>query len=397
MPRASRFPDQAFSFQLISAAGLLPRCLRGVAAGPRQRAGPRRLCPFHPCAKFLSVALELSELGVNGIRLWKRSAFDANISRQSLYRGVVIGMATLSVLVITCLVVLSPQIVFPLSAIFAWAAVGFITLEIGLLQPALGRFMPPSDEVLSAIVEALMAAGVLLMGVTIMRTRRQMPLLSLLLVSGGGACIGMAAYSWFDPLLVKQIVRPVFAASVAIVLLTAASLVMRGGVRARSSILVWLMLGAWTIAAGYIALRVRPSELASPLLVGGWPSFLSRWRSSSPTIAFSSVLNPELDTLEAERNALALAGGEQVVWDYQPGDGSFHVGEQLKACSDTRLAACRTHPCRRGSTCFIPMTCRPSMRCWRWPGHAPTSASSSSYASAMQMAVTAGIRSRDAR
>jgi hypothetical protein len=65
--------------------------------------------------------------------------FDANISRQSLYRGVVIGMATLSVLVITCLVVLSPQIVFPLSAVFAWAAVGFITLEIGLLRPALSR------------------------------------------------------------------------------------------------------------------------------------------------------------------------------------------------------------------------------------------------------------------
>jgi diguanylate cyclase (GGDEF)-like protein len=284
-----------------------------------------------PARSSISVALELSELGVNGIRLWKRSAFDANISRQSLYRGVVIGMATLSVLVITCLVVLSPQIVFPLSAIFAWAAVGFITLEIGLLQPALGRFIvPPSDEVLSAIVEALMAAGVLLMGVTIMRTRRQMPLLSLLLVSGGGACIGMAAYSWFDPLLVKQIVRPVFAASVAIVLLTAATLVMRGGVRARSSILVWLLLGAWTIGAGYIALRRPPDELASPLLVGGLAIVLVALAFVLTYMAFSSVLNPELDTLEAERNALALAGGEQVVWDYHPGDGSFHVGEQLQ-------------------------------------------------------------------
>jgi diguanylate cyclase (GGDEF)-like protein len=284
-----------------------------------------------PPRSSLSVALELSELGVNGIRLWKRSAFDANMSRQSLYRGVVIGMATLSVLVITCLVVLSPQIVFPLSAVFAWAAVGFITLEIGLLRPALSRLMPvPGDEVLSAIVEALMAAGVLLMGVTIMRTRRQMPLLSVLLVAAGGACLGLAAYSWFEPLVVKQIVRPVFAASVAIVLLTAASLVMRGGVRARSSILVWLMLGAWTIAAGYIALQRPPSELASPLLVGGLAIVLVALAFVLTYFAFSSVLNPELDALEAERNALALAGGEQVVWDYQPGDGSFHVGEQLE-------------------------------------------------------------------
>jgi diguanylate cyclase (GGDEF)-like protein len=284
-----------------------------------------------PPRSSLSVALELSELGVNGIRLWKRSAFDANMSRQSLYRGVVIGMATLSVLVITCLVVLSPQIVFPLSAVFAWAAVGFITLEIGLLRPALSRLMPaPGDEVLSAIVEALMAAGVLLMGVTIMRTRRQMPLLSVLLVAAGGACLGLAAYSWFEPLVVKQIVRPVFAASVAIVLLTAASLVRRGGVRARSSILVWLMLGAWTIAAGYIALQRPPSELASPLLVGGLAIVLVALAFVLTYFAFSSVLNPELDALEAERNALALAGGEQVVWDYQPGDGSFHVGEQLE-------------------------------------------------------------------
>ena len=71
-------------------------------------------------------------------------------------------------------------------------------------------------------------------------------------------------------------------------------------------------------------------RLASPLLVGGLAIVLVALAFVLTYMAFSSVLNPELDTLEAERNALALAGGEQVVWDYHPGDGSFHVGEQLQ-------------------------------------------------------------------
>jgi diguanylate cyclase (GGDEF)-like protein/PAS domain S-box-containing protein len=282
----------------------------------------------------MTVALELSELGVNGLRLWKRAAFDSTTTRQTMFRGVVIGMSALAVLVISCLVVLSPQIAFPLSAIFAWAAIGFITLETGMLQPVVARLVPapiPSDDVLGAIVEALMAAGVLLMGVTIMRTRRQLPALSALLMVAGGACIGLAVYSWFEPMLVKQIVRAVFAAAVAIVLLTAATLVMRGGLRARSSLLVWLLLGAWTVGAGYIAMQRPPSELASPILVGGLAVVLVVLAFVLTYFAFSSVLNPELDALVAERNMLALAGGEQVVWDYQPGDNSFHVGEHLES------------------------------------------------------------------
>ena len=302
---------------------------------PRRLAVPDRdaFAITIPPRTSMTVALELSELGVNGMRLWQRAAFDGNAYRQSLYRGVVLGMSILAVLVITCLVVLSPQILFPLSAVFSWAAVSFIALETGLLHPVLNRLLPvpvPGEEVLSAIVEALMAAGVLLMGVTIMRTRRQMPVLSALLMAAGGACIGLAGYALFEPVLVKQLARPIFAAAVATVLLTAGALVMRGGVRARSSLLVWLMLGMWTVMAGYIAAARPPSELASPILVGGLALVLVTLAFVLTYFAFSSVLNPELDAIEAERNALALASGEQVVWDYQPNDGSFFVGEQFE-------------------------------------------------------------------
>jgi PAS domain S-box-containing protein len=180
-------------------------------------------------------------------------------------------------------------------------------------------------------VEALMTAGVLFMGVTIMRTRRQMPALSAILVAAGGGCLGLAAYAFLEPVLVKQLVRPAFAAAVVIVLLTAATLVTRGGVRARSSLLVWVMLGLWTVAAGYVASSRPPSEMASPVLVGGLSLVLVTLAFVLTYFAFSSVLNPEPDAIEADRNALALASGEQVVWDYQPGDNSFHVGGQLAA------------------------------------------------------------------
>ena len=327
-PGSGIFRPSHLSSRIASASASNGSGLRKLAA-PDRDAYALTLPPLTSA----TVGLELSALAVNGIRLWKRTTFDNSTTRLTMFRGVVIGMAALAVLVITCLVVLSPQIVFPLSAIFAWAAIGFITLETGMLQPVVARLLPPpapTDEVLSGIVEALMAAGVLLMGVTIMRTRRQMPALSALLMAAGGACIGLAVYSWFDPLLVKQIVRAAFAAAVAIVLLTAATLVIRGGVRARSSLLVWLLLGVWTVGAGYIATQHPPAELASPILVGGLAVVLVLLAFVLTYFAFSSVLNPDLDTLAAERNVLSLAGGEQVVWDYQPGDNSFHVGEHLE-------------------------------------------------------------------
>ena len=281
----------------------------------------------------LTVALELSEVGVSGVRLWQRSAFDHNAYRQALYRGIVLGMAMLAVVVITCLVLLSPQIVFPLSMIFAVPAVGFITLETGQLEAALNSILPvlvPRHEVLSAIIEALMTAGVMFMGVTIMRTRRQLPTLSGLLIFAGGAGVALAAYAFIEPVLVKQIVRIGFALGVVTVLVASAILAHRGGVRAKSSSMIWILLGLWTAAASFIAIARPPSELASPVLVGGLALVLVALAFVLAYFAFSSALNPEQDTLEAERNALALASASQVVWDYEPGDNSFFVGTELE-------------------------------------------------------------------
>ncbi len=285
-----------------------------------------------PADSSLTVALELSEVGVSGVRLWQRTAFDRNALRQALYRGIVLGMAMLAVIVITCLVVLSPQMIFPLSMIFAWPAVGFITLETGQLEGALKAIAPfeiPSTDVLSAIIEALMMTGVMLMGVTIMRTRRQMPVIGGTLMVAGGAGLALAIYAVFEPVLVKQLSRWAFAAGVGVVLLSAMVLASRGGVRARSSLLVWVMLAIWTVAAGYIAIVRPPSELASPVLVGGLALVLVALAFVLAYFAFSSALNPKMNTLEAQRNSLALASAAQIVWDFQPGDGSFFVGPQL--------------------------------------------------------------------
>jgi diguanylate cyclase (GGDEF)-like protein len=280
-----------------------------------------------------TVALELSEVGVSGVRLWQRGAFDRNALRQALYRGIVVGMAILAVVVITCLVVLSPQIVFPLSMIFAWPAVAFITLETGQLEAALKAISPfpvPRHEVLSGIIEALMMAGIMLMGVTIMRTRRQLPVLSVLLMVAGGAGLALAGYALVEPVLVKQLARIGFALGVAIVLIAAGVLIKRGGVRARSSLMVWMLLAVWSVVAAYIALVRPPHESASAILVGGLALVLVALAFVLTYFAFSNVLNPEGDTLAAERNALALASASQVVWDYHPGDNTFFVGRELE-------------------------------------------------------------------
>ena len=286
-----------------------------------------------PPRTSVSVALELAEVGVSGVRLWQRSAFDANAYRQALYRGIVLGMAILAVIVITCLVMLSPQIVFPLSMIFAWPAVAFITLETGQLETALAAVWPyelPDHEVLSAIVEACMMAGVFLMAVTIMRTRKQLPMVSAFLMIAGGAGLALAGYALFEPVLVKQISRIGFAIAVTSVLLAALVLARRGGLRARSSLMVWVLLGVWTIAAGYIALNRPPSDVASPVLVGGLALVLVALSFVLTYFAFSNVLNPESGVLEAERNTIALASASQIVWDFQPGDNTFYLGPQLE-------------------------------------------------------------------
>ena len=285
-----------------------------------------------PANGSLTVALELAEVGVSGVRLWQRSEFDQNALRQALYRGIVVGMATLAVVVITCLVVLSPQVVFPLSMIFAWPAVAFITLETGQLESTLRAIAPfpvPSNEALSGIIEALMMAGVMFMGVTIMRTRKQLPVLSVILMAAGGAGLALAGYALFEPVLVKQMARTGFVAGVALVLVASAILIRRRGVRARASLMVWVLLGLWSAAAAYIAIVRPPPESASAVLVGGLALVLVALAFVLTYFAFSNVLNPESDTFSAERNALALASASQVVWDYHPGDNSFFVGPEL--------------------------------------------------------------------
>src|SRR5690606_28740623 len=81
----------------------------------------------------VTVVAELVGDQVCNLSLWHKVAYDKQQQQLSFFRGVVLGIATLTAVFMVCLFIIRLQPAFPSAALFAFASVFFIALEFGYL------------------------------------------------------------------------------------------------------------------------------------------------------------------------------------------------------------------------------------------------------------------------
>jgi diguanylate cyclase (GGDEF)-like protein/PAS domain S-box-containing protein len=277
-------------------------------------------------------ALELTPAGLNTLALWQRNAFEAQAGEYAFFRGVVLGIATLLGIAIVSFFIVRQRAVFLAASLFAWSAVVFLAIETGYL-PDIQKWLslgPEGGQRIRAIVESLMLAGIVLCLSTFLELRKKLPWLGAGLMSCAALAIGLAAYGWYEPAIVSGLARIAFGATVLFGYVLIFTMWREGGARARASILTWTVLLAWTAVAAFGALDIIPSPNTRLVISAGLALVLLTMGFTLAQFAFSHGILSSRFFEDSGRRALALAGSEQTVWDWQAERGTLYVGPELE-------------------------------------------------------------------
>jgi diguanylate cyclase (GGDEF)-like protein/PAS domain S-box-containing protein len=279
-----------------------------------------------------TLALELTPAGLNGLSLWQRNAFEAQAGEYAFFRGVVLGIAMLLGIAIVSFFIVRQRAVFLAASLFAWASVLFLTIEAGYL-PDIQRWLsfgPESGQRLRAIVESMMLAGVILCLSTFLDLRKRIPILGSILMVSAAFAAGLAAYGWYQPAIATGIARLAFGFVVLFGYVLIFTLWRERIVRARASILTWTVLLAWTAMAAFGALDIFPSPNTHLIISAGLALVLLTMGFALAQFAFSHGILSSRFFEDSGRRALALAGSEQTVWDWQAERGTLYIGPELE-------------------------------------------------------------------
>ncbi|MEM8687115.1 MAG: EAL domain-containing protein, partial [Pseudomonadota bacterium] len=309
---------------LQSSPGLQPTRLNQA----REDAYAFRINP----GETVTYAIEVSGEGLSQLVLWKRGAYAVQRQEVATFQGLLLGFALLISIMVVCLFVIRPQWVFPAAALFVWSATAFLTIEfgyVGFLEQFFPQ-IPALGDKAKATTEALMTVGLLGCLLTFVELRKRMMVLAVLVIAAMLAGFGLAAWAWFRPEVVSGISRMGFGASAFLACLTAMLLASRGAVRAKASMFFFASALIWAAAAfvGIEGLADTPSleyliKSGLVLVMGVLALILARF-------AFSRGVIHSRFFEDSGRRALALAGSEQCVWDWQEENGLLYVGPELE-------------------------------------------------------------------
>ncbi|MGF7159717.1 diguanylate cyclase (GGDEF)-like protein/PAS domain S-box-containing protein [Rhodoligotrophos appendicifer] len=280
----------------------------------------------------VTYAAELTGASVDNLSLWQRSAFDNQQQQLSFFRGVVLGIATLTAVFMLCLFIIRLQPAFPAAAVFAFASVAFIASEFGYL-PLAASILPEMAGVeprVRSLIECLMATGAIACLLTFLDLRRRAPSVGYPLLGVLGASVVLTFSAWFFPAVSMGLARLLLLTTAVAGFVIILLFWRRGMVRAQASLVTWSFLLLWTLWSFAAALGWIGLDLVGPVLAWGLVLVLLTMAFTLTQFAFNQgVINSRFFE-DSGRRGLALAGAEQIVWDWNEEQGALFVGPELE-------------------------------------------------------------------
>ncbi len=329
--------------QKFAGSGVWRPRAEGSLVGNIQAAGPPRVAPLAmagsdayrlslPPGQSLTLAMELAGNQPDVVRLWHGTAFEQRSANLKFFQGATIGIAGLLALAVLCLFILRPAGVLAAAALFIWPATIFLVAEFGYMPDMSGLFATSPDMAakVRVFIEALMLAGLIAVFITFTGLRRRLPLAGLTgmaLVAAAGA---LAVYGWYAPQIAAGAVRLSFAGGIVAGLMMLGILADRRARRVRTTLMAWLPLTLWMLAAGLAALGMATSEIFSLALAAGLVLVMLAMAMVAARFAFSDLGGPHRDRAETSRRVLALSSAGQSVWEWLPDSASLYVGPELE-------------------------------------------------------------------
>ncbi|HEY8577867.1 MAG TPA: EAL domain-containing protein [Devosia sp.] len=271
---------------------------------------------------------ELAGADLPELYLWQPNAYRDYINSFTLFRGVVLGVASLAAVFLTIMFVVKGRGVFPATAAFAWAVLAYLLIDFGVLGRILG--LPAGGvQPLRAAAEAGIAttlSGFLFIYLNLHRWHLRFVHLALGLAT---LFLALFAFAFVQPAIAVSIARLVLALLGVSGFFLILLLALRGYDRAVLLVPTWIILIAWLFYSWLVLSGQVSNDIAQPAVGGGLVLIVMLLGFTAVQHAFSEG-QVSIGTLsEVERRALALTGSGDFVFDWNIERDRVSVSDEL--------------------------------------------------------------------
>ena len=258
---------------------------------------------------------ELASPRLPQVYLWAPEAYKDSVNSTTLYRGIVIGIAGLLALFLTILFVVKGTSMFPATAALSWAVLAYICVDFGFVNEVV-EITPANQQIWRAGTEVSLAATFVVFLFAYLNLNRWHGHFSygaLLWIAGLGLIAGVAVV---DPAVAAGTARVSFAATAVVGLGLIILLGFRGYDRAIMLVPSWVMVLAWLTAAWMAITGILNNDIVQPALGGGLVLIILLIGFTVIQHAFAGGALHQGLFSDLERQALAVVGSGDVVWDW---------------------------------------------------------------------------------
>ena len=278
----------------------------------------------------ITLIAELRSPELPKLYMWEPDAYKDTINSYTLYRGIVLGIAGLLAVFLTILFVVKGSAMFPATAALAWGVLAYVCVDFGFWDRIVA-ISPDSAPVWRASVEVFLAAALVIF------------LYAYLDLSRWHAHFSTVAFGWLLAMLLllgvaitvpevaSGIARISFAATCLIGSGLIAWLALQGYDRAVMLIPTWILAIAWLFGAWLTVTGNVSNDIIQPALSGGLVLIVMLLGFTVMQHAFAGGMLAEGIVSDVERQALALAGSGDMVFDWEASRDIIHVGEEVAA------------------------------------------------------------------
>ncbi len=248
------------------------------------------------------------------IYLWEPDAYKDKVNSFTLYYGIVIGIAGLLALFLTILFVVKGSVMFPAAAALGWAVLIYIGIDFGFWGKVFDM-SAGAERVWRACGEAILSATLLVFLFAYLNLSRWHVRYAHITIAWLAALAALIAVAVFDPAIASGIARMSLAGIAVFGLALVIYLSTHGFDRAVLLIPTWLLLVAWTGAAGLAITGAVTNDIIGPALLGGLVLIVMLIGFTVMQHAFAGGITHGIVS-DVERRALALTGAGDLIWDW---------------------------------------------------------------------------------
>ena len=258
---------------------------------------------------------ELASPRLPQVYLWDPEAYKDSVNSYTLYRGIVIGIAGLLALFLTILFVVKGTSMFPATAALAWAVLAYISIDFGFLSRVIA-IGPGNEQIWRAGAEISLAATFVVFLFAYLNLNRWHDHFSYGALAWMLGLIMIAGVAIFDPSIAAGIARISFAATAVIGIGLIVYLGFNGYDRAIMLVPSWLMVLAWLVGSWMAITGVLNNDIVQPALGGGLILIILLIGFTVMQHAFAGGGLQQGLFSDMERQALAITGSGELVWDW---------------------------------------------------------------------------------